>query len=92
MRIEAYNKVSQLYNTSKVNKTNKTETKSFSDKLEISQTAMDYRVAKQIVAKTPDVREDKISEIKKRMEAGTYKVSNRDFAEKVVNRYFDELA
>lgn len=49
-------------------------------------------MAKQIVAKTPDVREDKISEIKKRMEAGTYKVSNRDFAEKVVNRYFDELA
>ena len=27
MRIDAYNKVSQLYNTSKVNKTNKTETK-----------------------------------------------------------------
>ena len=43
MHIEAYNKVNQLYNTSKVNKTNKTETKSFSDKLEISQTAMDYR-------------------------------------------------
>jgi len=29
--------------------------------------------------------------IKKRMEAGTYQVSSKDIADKVVNRYFDSI-
>lgn len=91
MRIDAYNKVSQLYNTNKVNKPTKTEGSSFSDKLEISQAAKDYRVAKQIVTQTPDVREDKVNDIKKRMEAGTYNVSSKQFSEKVVTRYLDSM-
>lgn len=91
MRIDAYNKVSQLYSTSKVNKATKTSGESFSDKLEISQKGNDYRVAKQIISKTPDVREDRIDEIKRRMESGAYNISMVEVADKVVNRYFDEL-
>ena len=56
MRIEAYNKVNQIYNTSKVRNVKKTEKSSFQDKLEISQTANDYSIAKQAVDQTPDVR------------------------------------
>lgn len=91
MRIDAYNKVSQLYNTNKVKKATKLGGESFSDKLEISQKGKDYRIAKQIVAQTPDVREDKINDIKNRINSGTYNVDMTEVAEKVVNRYFDEL-
>lgn len=91
MRIDAYNKVSQLYNSSSVKKATKPSGSSFSDKLEISQKGNEYRVAKQIVTQTPDVREDKINDIKKQMESGAYNISMAEVADRVVNRYFDEL-
>ncbi|NLO09352.1 MAG: flagellar biosynthesis anti-sigma factor FlgM [Clostridiales bacterium] len=91
MRIDAYNKVSQVYNANNVKKATKPSGGSFSDKLEISQKGQDYRVAKQIVTQTPDVREDKVNQIKKQIESGTYNINMTDVADKVVNRYFDEL-
>lgn len=91
MRIDAYNKVSQIYSTSKVNKVKKTGGSSFSDKLEISQTGNDYRTARQVIDQIPDIREDKVNDIKNRLESGTYNINMEEVAEKLVNRYFDEL-
>ncbi len=91
MRIDAYNKVSQIYNTSSVKKVTRPNGGSLSDKLEISQTGKDYRIAKQLVKQTPDVREDKINQIKQQMESGTYNVDMAEVADKLVNRYFDEM-
>ncbi len=90
MRIDAFNKVSQLYNSNSVKGTAKTKGSSFSDKLEISQTGKDYQIAKQIVARTPDVREATVNDIKQRMEAGTYNVTIKDVADKLVDEYFSE--
>ena len=87
MRIDAFNKVSQLYKTNSVKSATKSQGSSFSDKLEISQTGMDYQVAKQHVARTPDIREDKVNDIKQRMEAGAYHVSIEDVANKLVDEF-----
>ncbi len=90
MRIDAFNKVSQLYKTNSVKSTAKSQGTSFSDKLELSQTGKDYQVAKQIMARTPDVREAKINDIKQRMEAGAYHVNIEDVADKLVEEYFSD--
>ncbi|MBH1942459.1 flagellar biosynthesis anti-sigma factor FlgM [Mobilitalea sibirica] len=90
MRIDAFNKISQLYGASNIKSTSKAKGTSFSDKLEISQTGKDYQAAKQIIARTPDVREDKLNEIKQRMEAGAYNINMRTVADKLVDQYFDE--
>jgi negative regulator of flagellin synthesis FlgM len=90
MRIDAFNKVSQLYKTNSVKSTTKSQGSSFSDKLEISQTGKDYQVAKQLVARTPDIRETKVNDIKQRMEAGTYHVSIEDVANKLVDEYLGD--
>ena len=87
MRIDAFNKVTQLYQTNKTKKAAATDGKvSFADKLEISQAGKDFQTAKTAVASEPDVPEDKIAAIKAQMEAGTYSVSPRDIAEKLVSR------
>jgi len=91
MRIDAFNKVSQLYQTNNVKNTAKAKNGSFSDMLEISQTGKDYQVARQIVSRTSDIREDRVSDIKRQMEAGTYNISAEEVADKLVNSYFDEL-
>lgn len=90
MRIDAFNKVSQLYKTNNVKSTAKSKGSSFSDTLEISQTGKDYQVAKQVVARTPDIRETKVNDIKQRMEAGAYHVNIEDVADKLVEEYFSD--
>jgi negative regulator of flagellin synthesis FlgM len=92
MRIDAFNKISEVYKSSSVASTSKTKSSGFSDSLEISQTAKDYQIAKQILVHVPDIREDKVNDIKERIEAGTYDISMEDVADKLVNQFFEQLA
>lgn len=89
MRIDAFNKISQVYNANKPKSTSKVKAESFSDKLELSRTGMGYHAAKQAVQRTPDIREDKVAEIKQRMEAGSYNINLHEVADKLVEKYFD---
>jgi negative regulator of flagellin synthesis FlgM len=86
MRIDAFNKISEIYKANSTKSTTKAKSSSFSDQLEISQTGKDYQIAKQIVAKTPDIRESKVNDIKERIAAGTYQVSIEDVANKLVEQ------
>lgn len=86
MRIDALNKVSEIYKASSTKSSEKTKSSSFRDVLDISQTGKDYQIAKQIVARIPDVREAKVNDIKARMEAGTYNVTIEDVADKLVKQ------
>ena len=92
MRVDAFNKISQLYNTSSIRGAAQTKSSSFRDQLEISQTGKDYQTARQIVAHIPDVREDRVNDIKQRIAAGTYNVSAQEAADKLVDNYFDAMA
>ncbi|MDF2541051.1 MAG: hypothetical protein K0S47_769 [Herbinix sp.] len=90
MRIDAFNKVSQLYKTSSAKNTTKKTGTSFSDTLEISKAGKDYQIAKQAVAAAPDVRADKVNDIKQRLAAGTYSIGVKELTDKLVEQYFDE--
>ncbi len=90
MRIDAFNKISELYKVSNVKSTARAKGISFSDTLEISQTGKDYQIAKNVINQVPDVREAKINEIKQRMAEGTYQVTMDEVAEKLAGEYFDE--
>lgn len=91
MRIDAYNQISQIYQTNKKHTVNKTSQVYGSDKVEISQFGKDYQIAKQAVAQASDVRADKVADIKARIDAGTYSVSNDDFAAKLAEKYGTSL-
>lgn len=89
MRIEAYNQIQQVYNSKGVSKAQNTTKVSFSDQLQISSAGKDFQVAKTAVKASPDVREDLVATIKASMEAGTYRVSNEDLADKLIDNYFE---
>lgn len=85
MRIDAYSAISNIYtNKSKV-KTSPVSQVTNSDKVEISQFGRDFQIAKQAVKDAPDVREDKVRDIKAMMSAGTYSISSRELADKLVS-------
>jgi negative regulator of flagellin synthesis FlgM len=56
-------------------------------KSDISTRGRELARAKEIAAETPDVREDKIADIKARLADGKYKVSADDIADKMVSEH-----
>lgn len=86
MRIDAYNQVAQLYGVQQksVNAPNKAKASYGSDQLSISQAGYDHQVAKSAVSGASDIREDKVANIKARIDAGTYSVNPDDFAAKLL--------
>ena len=88
MRIEAYSQIQNLYNVSKpAGKASPAAVPDFKDKLNISGAGRDLQVARQAVSSAPDVREDRIADIKRDYQNGTYDVSANDFADKIRERF-----
>ena len=88
MRIDAYNQVAQLYNVNKTTRTKATASvERPRDAVQISQAGKDYQIAKQAVANAPDIREDKVADLKAKISAGTYSVDTGDFASKLLEKF-----
>lgn len=86
MRIEAYNQIHQLYQTSKVNKAKRTGSVSRPDQLQFSNLGKDIGTAQAAISATPDIREDLVASLKSRVQSGSYSVDNAAFAEKLLQK------
>ena len=63
------------------------------DSLVLSDRAQGLQFAKDQVLKSPEVRADKVGELKKRIQGGNYQVAGSDIAQKMIGRSLvDELA
>ena len=87
MRIDAMNQDSQIYSANRTKKTANSNALSFADTLELSQAGKALQVAKAAVAAAPEVREDRIAQIKAAMENGTWSVSDNDLADKLLDSF-----
>ena len=54
------------------------------DTLSLSQTALELRGALQAVQASPEVRESKVADLQRRVDAGTYQVPAEDIARKLL--------
>lgn len=90
MRVDAYNKITQVYQTNTIQKTEIKAKVAAQDQVEISSIGSDYQVAKKAVANEPDIRMDKVNDIKARMASGTYNVSMEEVADHIIKRFFEK--
>ena len=92
IKIDAY-----INNAKEKNKTAEALSKSAKpgpnlDKVEFSQTAKDVKDAREQLDLIPDVREEKVKEIKTQIEEGTYKVDGKKIAFNMVREsLIDEI-
>ena len=93
MRIDAYNQVAQVYGVNKTNSTTKTNAARpmAKDQVSISSAGRDFQVAKQAVSEASDIREDKVAEVKSRIDSGNYNVDTGDFASMLLEKYNAQL-
>ncbi|MBM7615366.1 flagellar biosynthesis anti-sigma factor FlgM [Alkaliphilus hydrothermalis] len=79
-------KAMKVYNTN--TKKNATETakgiEQSKDQLQLSEVAKDFQVAMKAFKKLPDIREEKVADIKNRIQQGTYNVSGQEVADKIL--------
>lgn len=87
MRIDAYNQISQIYSADSKIKSQKAYKTADKDKVEISTFGKIYQTAKNAVNDVPDIREDKVADIKARIKNGSYDVSPESFADKLLEGY-----
>lgn len=93
MRINSYNKISQIYQAQQASKAKEAEKAKLiqkKDGVEFSEIGRDIQTVKEGIKNAPDIRQDKVKDILERMESGTYSVSGKDLADRIVNKYFDE--
>lgn len=88
MRIDAYNKIGQMYQVNTKKPVNKQSKAQKSDKIEISDFGQSLAIAKQAVHDAPDVRMDRVMELKEQISSGKYQVSNEEIADKLLGQYF----
>jgi negative regulator of flagellin synthesis FlgM len=63
-----------------------------SDKVQLSAEAKELQKAKDIVSKAPDVREEKVEELKRQIKFGTYQVTAEQVADKILGGRVDAKA
>jgi negative regulator of flagellin synthesis FlgM len=91
MRVDAYNQINQLYQTSKPRKTTKSGSTATTDQYKVSSKGQDYQIAKNALSSVPDVREDKVAQYKEALASGSYNVSSQEIADSLVSKYFDTV-
>ena len=74
--------VSSTAGASKTERTGRTE--KTKDIFSLSTQAEDYQVARKALANVPDVRTDRINQIKSRIDSGEYQVTAFDIASKIL--------
>ena len=57
----------------------------------LSQNSKEVQKIKEVVQSSPDLREEKVAELKDRIESGTYNIDNDGVAEKLVNAFLEEI-
>jgi negative regulator of flagellin synthesis FlgM len=62
------------------------------DVLSISNEAKDYQIVNRALRDVPDIRQEKVDELLSKFGSGSYNVTGRDVAEKVINMVFDKKA
>lgn len=78
-------KILKSYNNQQVNKNGVKSSKlSKKDELSLSNEAKDFQIAMNALKKTPDVRKEKVQEIKRQVETGTYQVDSGKIVERIL--------
>ncbi len=91
MRINSINNVNKLYQANSTTKMNQMNKYGEKDSVQISATAKDFQAVLAEVKKSDEIRTDKVEELKKQMKEGTYDVSNKEVADKIIERFFQQL-
>ena len=87
MRIDTVNRIYETYQTQTAANIKKQEKVTSKDEVTFSSEAKKFAEVKKMLSDVPDVRWDKVNEIKERMASGSYNVKAEEVAEKILSQF-----
>ncbi|MCG8502601.1 MAG: flagellar biosynthesis anti-sigma factor FlgM [Firmicutes bacterium] len=93
MRIPGnFSKIISIYNKNKkvVNTDETKGIKGKKDVVSLSRQARDHQSALKAVRQCPDVREERVKALERKLAGGTYNVTGEDVADKLINKFIDK--
>ncbi len=87
MRIDTVNRIYETYQTQTAANIKKQEKVTSKDEVTFSSEAKKFAEVKKMLSDVPDVRWDKVNEIKERMASGNYNVKAEEVAEKILSQF-----
>ena len=58
----------------------------------LSQTSKEAQLIREVISTEPDVREEKVTELKEKIESGRYEINHEAVANKLVDSFLDEIS
>ncbi len=91
MKVNKTDNIMKVYNNMSSNKVNANKNKLEKDNINLSERAKDYQFAMEKIKKVPDIRIDKVKDLKEKVQSGNYNVEGKKIVEKMFeNIHFDE--
>ena len=84
VQINSYVNQVQQKNTSSDKSSSKEKVKAGEDSVDLSQSAKDLKLAQAALRDLPDIRSEKVSQLKQQIEAGTYEIKPEKIAGKMI--------
>ena len=85
MRVDQINNIYETYKKQEISKAKPVVKTQKKDEVEFSSTAKDFQTIYKLLSTTPDIREDKVSDIKTKINSGTYNVKAGEVADKILS-------
>lgn len=92
MRISSIGNILGTYNAQKFTSSESKRVGKSKDSVDISSTAKEYQIAQKALMHSPDIRDDKVKELKDKIQSGNYNINANEIADKIVNSMFDTKA
>ena len=86
MRIDAMSRVYDAYKVQGSLPSKKIEHTQSKDEVTLSSEAKDFATLTKLLSKTPDVRTDRVEDLKNQISSGTYTVRAEEVAEKIISQ------
>lgn len=86
MKITNLLNTTNIYNKKNIDNKKIQPQKKQNDSFVVSDKARDFQTVLKAVSNSPDIREDKVNDIMKRVEQGSYNVSTEDIVNKILSK------
>lgn len=87
MRIDAINRIYESYKAQATTASKKIDKTSSKDEVAFSSEAKDFATITKLLSEVPDVRTDKVQELKKSISSGSYNVKAEEVAGKILSQF-----
>ena len=84
MKITNLFNTTNIYNKSNINEKRLEQKNKTKDSFVVSDKARDFQNVLKALSNTPDIREEKVNNIMKKMQQGSYNISAEDIANKLI--------